>query len=221
MNVRALPAAVSLLALLSASPAAADSTGTCHCYRDRTFDPARPDAADPYILATVRSSLLSAAFGPPKRELVGAAMSGTQPEDLWIAHWAAPRVRLGAAALLDAKASQGSWKAALAGRPGIDGRFAEALARGAPDADLAGIAVEEVLVKRLGAVPAELAAARAGGASTSELILSALLAARVGTAPATVLLPVKAGKATWGSALQALGLTPKDLDGVVRASLRG
>jgi len=219
MKTRALPVTLALLALLSAATAAADPTGPCHCYRARTFDPANPEAADPYILATVRSSLLSAAFGPPKRELVGAAMTGTSPEDLWIAHWAAPRVGLEAAALLEAKAARGSWKAALAGRPGLAGRFAEALPRGAPDVELAAIAVDDVLVGRLGADPAELAAARVAGASTTETILAALLAARLGTAPATVLAPVKAGKATWGVALQALGLAPRDLDGVVRQAL--
>lgn len=220
MMKRLLPSVVVLIALLSSRVAAADSTGGCHCYRDRTFDPARPEAADPYILATVRSSLLSAAFGPPKRDLVGAVMTGTPPEDLWIAHWAAPRVGVtDASALIGAKARQGSWKAALAGRPGLGGRFAAAMARGASDAELAGIAVDDVLTARLGTDPAELAAARATSASTSEVILAALLAARLGTAPVTVLAPVKAGQATWGVALQALGLAPRDLDGLVRKAL--
>jgi hypothetical protein len=219
MNLRLPAAALALAALLHPALAAADPTGPCHCYRVRTFDPAQPEAADPYILATTRSSLLSAAFGPPKRELVAAVMTGTSPEDLWIAHWASPRAGREAGALLDAKAKRGSWKAALDGAA-LPGRFSAALARGAPDADLAAIAVDDVLAARLGADPAELAAARAAGASTSEVILASLLAARLGTAPATILGPVKGGKATWGVALQALGLSPRDLDGAVRQAVR-
>jgi hypothetical protein len=220
MNLRIGLVVLALASPPSVATAAAEPTGPCHCYRVRAFDPARPEAADPYILATTRSSLLSAAFGPSKRDLVAAAMTGTSPEDLWIANFAAPRARREAAALLDARAKAGSWKAALAGAPDLPGRFGEALARGAPDADLAAIAVDDVLCGRLGADPAELAAARRAGASTSEVILAALLAARLGTAPATVLAPVKSGKATWGVALQALGLAPRDLDGLVRQALR-
>jgi hypothetical protein len=220
MSRRATPGALALVALLSSAPAAAEPTGPCHCYRVRSFDPERPEAADPYILATTRSSLLSAAFGPPKRALVAAAMEGTSPEDLWIAHWAASRAGGEAGALLEAKAARGSWKAALAGGPALPGRFAEALVRGASDADLSAIAVDDVLTGRLGLDPAEIAAARAAGASSSEVILAGLLAARLGTAPATVLAPVKAGKASWGAALRALGLEPRDLDGMVRQALR-
>ena len=219
MTNRALRPAVALSGLLAFASAAAEPTGPCHCYRDRTFDPARPEAADPYILATVRSSLLSAAFGPPKRALVGAAMSGTAPENLWIAYSAASRAGVDAGALLDARTRQGSWKAALAGKPGLAGRFGDALARGAPDAELAAIAVDDVLTVRLGADGAELLAARAAGASSSEVILAALLAKRLGTSPAAVLAPVKSGKATWGVALQAFGIAPTDLDGLVRKAL--
>jgi len=60
------------------------------------------------------------------------------------------------------------------------------------------------------------AAVRSGGAATGDVVVAAILAARLGTSPATVLAPIRAGQATWGSALQALGLAPRDLDGVVR-----
>jgi hypothetical protein len=211
--------ALTLSALFSSSLAGADGTGSCHCYRERTFDPARPAGADPYILATTRSSLLSASFGPSKRELVQGVMTGTSPDDLWIAHWVASRTGHGAAALLDAKATKGSWKAVLAGTPGLGKDFGEAMARGSSDGDLAALAVDDTLVARVGVQPAELAAARAAGATTNEVILAAVLATHADTTPASVLGQVKAGKASWGAVLQALGLAPKDLDGLVRQSI--
>jgi hypothetical protein len=67
------------LGFLAPGGARAEGTGGCHCFRDRTFEPDRPAAADPYILATARSSLLSAAYGPPKRELVAASRSSRPP----------------------------------------------------------------------------------------------------------------------------------------------
>lgn len=206
-------AALALSAFLSS---AASSAPACHCYRERTYDPLRPDAADGYVLATARSSLLSAAFGPSKRTLVEAVMTGTSPDDLFIAHWAAARSGGDASALLDGRSAKGSWKAALAGAGGLERRFAEALARGAPDVELAAAAVDDTLATRLGADRAALAEVRAGGAATGDVLLAAVLAARIGTTPATVLAPIRAGKATWGSALQALGLAPRDLDGIIR-----
>jgi hypothetical protein len=208
--------ALTLSALVSSSLLAAEPTAACHCYQDRTFDAERPGAADPYVVATTRSSLLSAAFGPSKRELVQAVMTGTSPDDLWIAHWAAARTGREAAALLDAKGKKGSWKAALAGAQGLGKGFGEAIAHGTPEAELTALTVDDTLVARLGAEPAALASGRAAGATTNELIVAAVLAARLGTTPASILTPIKAGKASWGSMLSSLGLTPKDLDGVVR-----
>ncbi|MGB8932925.1 MAG: hypothetical protein WCC48_16905, partial [Anaeromyxobacteraceae bacterium] len=115
--------ASALTLALSPLAAGADPATGCHCFRDRTFEPARPGAADPYVLATTRSSLLSAAYGVPKTELVGAVMTGTAPEELWIAHWSAARTRRTAATLLDARKVKGSWKAALAGAGSLGGAF--------------------------------------------------------------------------------------------------
>src|SRR5512137_1204551 len=114
--MRRIPAATLLLALaLLPAHAAAVSAPACHCFKDRTFDPIRPAAADPYILATTRSSLLSAAFGVPKADLVEAVMTGTDPDDLWVAHWAGARTGTGAGDLLAARQRAGSWQGALAG----------------------------------------------------------------------------------------------------------
>ncbi|ACG74269.1 conserved hypothetical protein [Anaeromyxobacter sp. K] len=221
--LRAAPAVALILALsgtLSPGVARAEGTGGCHCFRDRTFEPDRPAAADPYILATARSSLLSAAYGPPKRELVAAVMGGRPAEDLWIAHGAAARTGADAADLLDLRDRQGGWKVALAGKPGLGKDLEAALARGASDADLAAVIVDATLVKRLRADPARLREARAAGARSEELIVLTLLSARTGRSELTRLVQVQAGKATWGAVLHEAGIAPGDLDALVRQSVR-
>lgn len=217
------PHAVAVLALAAlAVPAAsrAESTAGCHCFRDRTFDPERPSAADPYVLATARSSLLSAAFGPAKSVLVRKVMSGTAAENLWVAHWAAVRSGADAEALLAAREAKGGWRAALQGVSGLGKDLDAALARDASDVALAGLAVDEVLVKRLGADRAALAALRAAGASSEEAIVATLISIRISAPALPLLVQVKTGKATWGSVLRDCGLAPGDLDGVVRAAVR-
>jgi hypothetical protein len=230
MNVRSAPRplaggaallAVALAAVLRPAPAAGQGVaGGCHCFRERTYDPARPAAADPYILATSRSSLLSAAFAVPKAELVQGAMSGTPPEDMWIARWAGARAGRDAGALLEARGAKGSWKAALAGAPGLGGPFGAALARGAADAELAALAVDDVLAARFRADPAAVQALRAAGATSEEVVVATILAARLGTPTVPLLKAVQAGKTTWGALLADAALPPKEIDAFVRARVR-
>jgi hypothetical protein len=207
---------------LAAAPAVARAapTAACHCFRDRSFEPERPAAADPYILATTRSSLLSAALGPAKASLVQAVMGGTPADDLWVAHWAGARTGRGGGALLSAKEAKGSWRAALAGAKDLGASFERALASAAPDAALAALAVDDVLVSRVGVSADELALLRAAGARTEEVVLAAVLAARTETLAMPILARVRSGAGTWGSVLRDAGLTPRDMDGVVRALVR-
>ena len=195
-------------------------TGGCHCFRDRTYEAERPSAADPYILATARSTLLSAALGPPKASLVQAVMTGTAPEDLWVAHWVAARSDLSADSLLDARRAKGSWHAALAGAKALPAAFARALDGGASDADLAALAIDDVLVTRVRAPAGALLALRAAGASSSEVIVATVLAPRLAIPAPAVLARVRDGGATWGSLLEAAAIAPRDLDDVIRALVR-
>lgn len=215
---RLLAAAV-LVVALSAPASGADPAVTCHCFRTRTFDPARPGAADPYILATARSSLLSAAFDVEKSTLVRAVMSGTAPDDLWIAHLAAARTGKTAAALLDEREARGSWKATLDRASALPPALAAALARAAPDADLAAVAVDDVLRERLGTDTDSVGALHCAGARSDEAVLAAFLAPRLGTLPPQLLARVRTGRATWGTALRDAGLSPDRIDGAIRADL--
>ncbi len=217
----ALRSAVAAVALGIPAAAAADPPVACHCFRDRAFDPAAPAAADPYILATTRSSLLSAAFGVGKGDLVRAVMGGTPPDDLWVAHSARARTGMEVAALLDARRTRGTWSAALVGVRGLGPALEAAIARRATDAEIASVAVDDVLVARLRVDPESLAALHAAGARSDEAILASFLAPRLGTLPPLVLGRVRTGKATWGTELRDARLTPDEIDRAVRVAAAG
>jgi hypothetical protein len=202
--------------LLAAGAGGAEPTAACHCYQDRAFDPDRPAAADPYILATTRSSLLSAVFGVEKRSLVTAVMTGADPDDLWVAEWAGARLGTPAATLLASRESRGSWKEALGAATGLTPEFRSALQSGAVTSSLAALAVADVLARSLGATPASLAALRQAGATTPELILATVLAARLEAPTAPLVAQVHAGRVSWGAVLRDAGLSPKQLDPLVR-----
>ncbi|HET9554801.1 MAG TPA: hypothetical protein VFP50_17675, partial [Anaeromyxobacteraceae bacterium] len=59
-------------------------------------------------------------------------------------------------------------------------------------------------------------ALRAAGASTEEAIVATVLARHLEAPTAPLVQQVRAGRATWGGVLQDAGLTPKDLDPLVR-----
>ena len=92
---------------------------SCHCFRDREYDPASPDKSDEYLLATAANSLLSAAYGVPKRGIVEARMSGVSGEDLWISTYAAHRQGEAAGVLLTARTAAASWRDVFRSRGGL------------------------------------------------------------------------------------------------------
>jgi hypothetical protein len=204
------------LATLPAPAAQAAPAAACHCYQDRSFDPQRPSAADPYILATARSSLLSATFGVEKRSLIGAVMTGTPAEELWVAYAAAAATGRSADDWLSLRAARGSWKAALAGVAGLEPRLAASVAAGAEARELASLVVDGVLAVRLHARPADLLALRAAGATPEERVLATVLASERKAPALPLAARVRAGQSTWGQELAVDGLAPKALDGLIR-----
>ena len=211
-----------LAAAVAALPLATRAAPTvdCHCFQDRSWNPERPASADPYVLATTRSSLLSASFGVGKGDLVRAVMGGTPADDLWVAYWAGARAGLDPGTLLVAREKRGSWKKALSGTKGLGRAFEAALASGAKDAALSAIAVDDVLVGRLHANAEDVALLRAASASSEEVALAAVLSLRLDAPAMPILARVHAGQATWGSTLHDAGLAPHDMDAVVRGLVR-
>ncbi len=197
------------LALASAAPALAV---TCHCFRDRAYDPRQPAAVEPYLKATASNSLLSAVTGVPKGDLVRALMGGTAGPDLWVAHTLAPKLATDAATLLKGRSAGKSWPQLLAGYA-IPEPLQPVIAAGGESGErLPEAIVRDTLQKRLGADPADLAAAERSTGSYQELTL-AVLASRWTRRPAGELAAeVKEGKTSWGALLHAAGIPPDQID---------
>ncbi len=216
-----LVGAVIGLGLVGAPSAWAASTVSCHCFRDRSFDPARPAAADTYVLATSRNSLLAAAFGVSKGTVVRSLMTGTAPEALWAAHGLAACTGLRAGDLLAAHSQTGSWARAVE-RMGYDparigGRVGELVRAGQ---DPAPAVVDETLATRMGVPREQVAALRAAGASDAETVAASVLGRLTGKDPVGFLEKVRAGKATWGSQFHDAGVAPSDIDDAIARLLR-
>ncbi len=208
-----------VLACLGTPPAEAASAVTCHCFRDRSYDPDRPGAADAYILATSRNSLLAAAFGVSKGTIVRALMTGTPPEDLWIAYAVAASTGLNARDLLDARRRSPSWARAVASL-GVDPVRLEPALSKAVQTGRAAPVVDRVLEERLGVSGERIRRLRERGAPDGAAVAASLLYRITGQEPAAVFDEVVGGKATWGEKFHQAGVAPSDIDDAIAARLK-
>jgi hypothetical protein len=210
--------------ILLSSPVLAAPAISCHCFTDRSFDAGRPDAADPYVLATTQNSFLAAAFDIDKKEIVKARMSGTSEEDLWIGHFVAERSDRTFDEVAEARKQSPTWSEALTllnPDPDLLGsRFAAAL-EGGSEADLSTAAADEVLTTRLRVAPEILKELRTSGASTREAIISLFLSRRADHPALAFFTEVRAGNKTWGQLLDGLGIEPGMIEGEIRKMLQG
>lgn len=213
-----------VMALLLPMPAWAIPAITCHCFTDRSYNPAHPTVADPYFLATTQNSFFAAAFGVEKKTIVVKKQKGNSADDLWVAYWLAAKSGADPESLLQERKAKGSWRQVAAplalSATSRGGRVVEALKANAADDRLANAVVDELLLRfRFHGEP-ELAALRKAGAGNQELIMTGLIAAKT-RQPATQLYrDVKGEGTSWGGLLQRAKVEPSEIQSEVAALVR-
>jgi len=206
------------------SPALGTPAISCHCFQDRSFDPAEPRRVEPYLLATTHNSFLAVAFGQSKKEIVRLRMAGTAGADLWVANYLAPKTGIPTGELLQLRKKADSWLPVLAARGIGSGQtgpiFGRVLAADGNDQALADAAADETLGTAAGTAPEELIQFRKRGADTGEIILSLIIAQRIGRSAIDLFAEVQAGRATWGELVDSVGIRPAEMEAAVRSLLR-
>jgi len=209
--------------LVVASTTSAIPAISCHCFRERTFDPSNPSSADGYILATTQNSFFASVFGIEKRGVVQAKMSGTSSEDLWIAYYFSEIKKVSPEKLMSARAESGSWGKAFS-EMGLDSVVPRDASRignyDLSDSDLASAVADAVLVERLGVSWAVLGSLRQRGAGTKEAILITVLSLKSKQQADQIYDEfIKEGK-SWGIILDERNLSPesvgKEVERIVR-----
>lgn len=211
VSLRYLLLAIALVLPLHGT-AVANPTISCHCFQERSYDPARPQVADPYLLATVQNTFMAVIFTVPKKDLVQAKMSGAAGDSLWVAHYLAAEHPVAAGQLLVARQRSTSWRGALQaldfGTLRAGERFAALLHNEATDQALAAAAADEMLLEHFACTANDLERLRFRGANTAEVIFSALLARKSGHSPLDFYENFSNGRSSWGQMFDALGLLP-------------
>ncbi len=206
-----------MLALLIVFVSPVYAVMSCHCFQDRVYDPARPDAADAYFLATVQNSLIAAALDIPKKSIVKAKMGGADADLLWVSYYMSHRTGLSFSDALAAYAgSADGWsefvKKVLQSTDKLDMPFVKVLARPSDMEGLADGAYRSVMSAQLGFDEADLDRLEISGAGRKEQILAAFISLLTADDPVQIIESVKAGKQTWSQALATTGLDPKQIE---------
>lgn len=213
-----------LLLLFSPLPTFAIPASSCHCFTDRSYDPARPAMADPYFLATTQNSLFALVFNVDKKNVVMKKQQGTSADDLWIAYWVASKSGMSADSLLQAKQTRERWQDVLAPLrlppKSLGAGFSSALQAKASSGRLAEAVVDELFRRYRLLGDGELAALRLAGAANQELIIATLVAAKTGRSARQIYLEIKNGSATWGSLLLGARIDTKNMQQEISATLK-
>jgi len=214
-----------LISLLSLPlPARAVPAITCHCFTDRSFNPAKPALADPYFLATTQNSFFAVLFNVDKKTIVMKKQQGTSSDDLWVAYWLASRSTTAAESLLQAKEADKTWQEVAVPLQipvkTLGSRVAKALNSKAPPVRLAEAVVDELFLRYRLLPDTELTALRKAGASSQELIIATLIAVRTRQPAMQVYGEVKKGAKTWGTLLQAARIDTKNMQQEITATLQ-
>ena len=213
-----------ILLLALPLPALAMPAITCHCFTDRSFNPAQPALADPYFLATTQNSFFAALFNVDKKSIVMKKQQGTSADDIWVAYWVASRSTVSVEVLLQAKEAKENWPEVIAPlripAKKLGSSFASSLSSKQSTARLAEAVVDELFLRYRLLQAAELTAMRKAGASNQELIITTLISAKSRKPARQVYAEVKSGAKTWGSLLEGVRINAKNMQQEITATLK-
>lgn len=215
---------VMILLLMSSLPALAIPAITCHCFSERSYDPARPAAADQYFLAMAQNAFFAGVFAVDKKTIIIKKQTGTSSDDLWVAYRIAAESGVAAEQLLEARTARGSWGEAVASlaipAKVLGAEFSSALHARLPDERLAEIVVNELFAEYRLLAATDVAALRKSGATNQELILAGIIARRTKKQAPRIYQEVKSGARSWGALLQEARIEPAEMPKEVSALLK-
>ncbi len=203
----------SLLILTLLSPAAAGQTDNCHCFRDRSYDPAHRFAADDYLLTTSFNSLIAATLSVSKRQIVMMKMKGgVDPDELLIALYIADKAQAPVDALLSIRDNGGNWQdilnsPSLQQNTGTDPVFAKITA-GTGDYDITSLITDAMISMYYHAKPELISTLRSEDFSNKELGLIFALNKQATTSVKEIVGMARQKKMSWSEIAHHFNLTP-------------
>lgn len=205
-----------------------ESTSSCHCFKDRAFNPEQKFAADKYLLTTSFNSFIAVNFNLSKSQIVMMKMKGgINPDTLLIALYVAKEGGVELDNVLAILEHGGSWQqvfssASLKGSVEAKKTFAEITATKGNDAAAAEIVTDQLLQSYFGMGEEEIAALHKEGATGRESVLVNILARHSSrdSRPTDILTMHSRQQKSWGEIANYFGFTPKETGKLLEGTLK-
>lgn len=196
-----------LLALTLANASWAESTVSCHCFQERTYNPQSAYAADPYFLATTQNALLAKLFGLDKKEVVKAKMGGADGDSLWVGHDLAKKSGKTFNEIEQVFSTEKNWSSVVK-QYNIDPELLGPLFMTSINdpKKLARVVVDAQLLENLNVEMLQLQQLRAKGADNQQTVMAVFLGQLSVPQPVELLTRVQEGQSSWGHLLAEQGL---------------
>jgi len=204
-----------LFSLIMPLQAFAESAIQCHCFTERSYNPADRFAADEYILATSFNSLLANAYGLPKRQIVMIKMNeGVGQDDLLVGLKLSRLTGIDIRKFLRMRREKDSWSKILSSLAKQQAVAEDEILQGI----LAGMAVEEAgswvadeMISNFYRVPREeVKKLKASGLNEKEIALVFILAYVSEIPPEALVMQYKEQGRSWSEIAFNLGMEPDE-----------
>lgn len=194
---------------------AADTTN-CHCFKDRTFNPADRFASDDYLLATTFNSLLASEFDISKGKIIMMKMrEGVAGNDLVTALYLSKESGIDVPQLLKSKKTH-SWKEIVdtmgtnADASKRNNRF-HFITSGSSDEQIAEYISDSIIAKRFSPPPDSLNNLRKMNLKPREIILAYTLGVIAGIPSEAIADQRLKNGLSWSEIAHNLGLQPEEV----------
>lgn len=203
-----------LLVLAAPSHASAENTIKCHCFQDRSYNPADRFAADDYILATSFNNLLARWFAVPHRQIILLKMrEGVEQNELLIALKIAKETGADLGTMLGLRRDNTPWAAIIQevskngamDKDEILGEIGAGMASGKAGARVA----DEMIGEFYGAPPEQTKKLRMSGLNEKHMALVFILSHKSEIQPEKLVEQYKIMGRSWSEIAHTLGLEPK------------
>jgi len=201
-----------------------ESTSSCHCFKDRAFDPARKFAADKYLLTTSFNSFIAVNFQLSKSQIVMMKMKGgIDPDTLLIGLYVAREGAVELDNVLAILENGGSWQqvlssSSLKGDAEAKEVFTQITATRGNNAEAAEIVTDQLLKNYFAIGMEDIVSLHREGATGRESVLVNILAQHSSrdSKPADILTMYTRQQKSWGEIANYYGFTPKETGNLLK-----
>jgi hypothetical protein len=199
--------------------AAQQMAAGCHCFKDRSYDPARKFAADDYMLAKSFNSMLASYFNISKRQIIMMRMQGgVDGQDLTMSLYLGKITGTDFKDILSLRSNGQSWKQIVAdhkARIQSDNPVAIVTEPKDDEQEIVNTVVTMLVTDYFAIPPESIDKYRSNGLSDKEVVLCLGLSAQSGKSIDELLSRYKEEGQSWGEIANSLGIAAADIGTII------